>query len=194
MSATNDTDTEVTEAPEVTETGDTEPSRVARLAAGFSPLRAAVAIVVLALAASTAYFGYQWHQQGQADQTAAADRSAALAAGKSYAVDLSSYDYRNLNANFKSVTANATGSFAKQYKLVSGNLISMISKYHATSKAQVIGEAVQSINGDQAVILLFVDQSITNTSVKKPQVDSNRMRMTLMRSGGRWRLDNVQLQ
>jgi Mce-associated membrane protein len=195
------------EARENTEAGASAPAETAAgdgagsgkrsrigLPPGASPARIVTAIVIIALLASTACFAYLWAQRGRSQSRASADQASVLAAGKTYAINLSSYNYKNLDANFKTVTAHSTGSFAKQYKTVSGNLTTLISKYKATSTATVIGEAVQSLKGNEAVLLLFVDQKISNTSTKSPQTDSSRMRMTLVRSHGQWLLDNVRLQ
>jgi Mce-associated membrane protein len=52
---------------------------------------------------------------------------------------------------------------------------------------------VVSATGDRAVVLLAVDQTITNTNSPQPRVERNRMQLTLLKQDGKWRLDDVQL-
>jgi len=41
------------------------------------------------------------------------------------------------------------------------------------------------------VLLLFVDQTTTSTRIEGPEVDLNRVRMTLSRGGGQWLVSGV---
>jgi Mce-associated membrane protein len=76
------------------------------------------ALLVLVAAAGT-YFGLRYRSASEAlDNERALDaaRTAALAAGAQYAVDLSSYDYQNLDKSFGAVIAHSTDAFAQQYR------------------------------------------------------------------------------
>jgi Mce-associated membrane protein len=44
---------------------------------------------------------------------------------------------------------------------------------------------------DKAVVLVIVDQSVTNTKTPSPRVERSRMELTLLRQGGVWRLDQA---
>lgn len=151
-------------------------------------------LLVLVLAASTAYLGWRVAEQNGADS----DRAQQVAAGEKYALALTSYDFKNLQGNFAAVTENSTDRFGKQYKQVSDSLTKLIEQYQATSKGNVVEAGVVSSDEKKAVLSLFVDQSVTNTNSPQPRVDRNRMKMTLVhsvdeRGGDRWLLDDVQL-
>lgn len=151
-------------------------------------------LLVLVLAASTAYLGSRVAEQNGADS----DRAEQVAAGEKYALALTSYDFKNLQGNFAAVTENSTDRFGKQYKQVSDSLTKLIQQYRATSKGNVVEAGVVSSDDQKAVLSLFVDQSVTNTNSPQPRVDRNRMKMTLVHSvdregGDRWLLDDVQL-
>jgi Mce-associated membrane protein len=64
-------------------------------------------------------------------------------------------------------------------------------KAHATSV--VVDSAVQSASKDKAVVLLFIDQTVTNTKVPEPRLDRSRMKMTLEVVDGSWRASKVEL-
>ena len=150
-------------------------------------------LLVLLLAASTAYLGFRVVGQNRAED----DRAEQVAAGEKYALALTSYDFKNLQGNFGAVTENSTDRFGKQYKQVSDSLTQLIKQYQATSKGNVVEAGVVSSDDQKAVLSLFVDQSVTNTNSPEPRVDRNRMKMTLVHSvderGDRWLLDDVQL-
>ncbi|WP_163506959.1 VirB8/TrbF family protein [Fodinicola acaciae] len=149
----------------------------------------AMVALIVALAAVAAYFG--WQTYDRANTTKA--QATALAAARTYAGDLSTYDYRSLDRNFTKVTANSTGDFAQQYKKVSQNLTKLIQQYHATSKGTVVRAGVSEGTADRVVVVLFVDQQITNTNSPQARVDRNRMQMVLVKSAGRWLISDVAL-
>lgn len=145
--------------------------------------------VIVALLATCGYLGFQLAEENGLKSA----RSAASASAKQYAVHLTSYDFRNLDGNFKAVTQDSSNRFAKEYKKVSANLKKLIQKFKATSKGAVLQQGIVSLDQQNAVVTLFVDQTITNTNSPEPRVDRNRMRMSLVRSADRWLLDDVQL-
>jgi Mce-associated membrane protein len=149
----------------------------------------AVIVLIVALAAVAGYFGWQYFDR----VNVAKAQASALTAARTYASDLSTYDYRALDRNFTKVTANSTGDFAQQYKKVSQNLTKLIQQYHATSKGTVVRAGVSEGTPNRVVVVLFVDQTITNTNSPQARVDRNRMQMVLVTSNGRWLISDVAL-
>lgn len=149
----------------------------------------ALALVIVVLLALSGFLGWQFLERRQADSA----RAAAVDAGTKYATDLASYDFTNLAGNFTTVTANSTEKFAQQYKQVSDNLTQLIVQMKATSKGAVTQLGVVESDADHAVLILFLDQTITNTNSPQPRVDRNRMRLNLVKNGDRWLIDDVQL-
>jgi Mce-associated membrane protein len=43
----------------------------------------------------------------------------------------------------------------------------------------------------KAVVMVFVDQTVTNTKAPEPRIERSRMELTLVRDGGVWRLDQA---
>ncbi|SDI07934.1 Mce-associated membrane protein [Actinokineospora alba] len=148
-----------------------------------------LALVIVVLLALSGFLGWKFLERRQADSA----RAAAVDAGTRYATDLASYDFTNLAGNFTTVTANSTEKFAQQYKQVSDNLTQLIVQMKATSKGSVTQLGVVESDADSAVLILFLDQAITNTNSPQPRVDRNRMRLSLVQSGDRWLIDDVQL-
>jgi Mce-associated membrane protein len=121
-------------------------------------------------------------------------RESALSSAKKYAVDFGSYDYSNLDHDFQLVSSHLTKSFAAKYAQISQQLKSVIVKYEGKSAATVQGAGVTSVTGKQAVVVLFLDQTVTTTQSSKPRVDRNRLTMTLQRQvGGGWLISDLEL-
>ncbi len=121
-------------------------------------------------------------------------RISALDSGRQFATDLATYNFQNLDQNLSVVRDNSVGEFAGQYAHVAANLQNMIVQYQATSSAQIISAGLASSDRDNAEVLVFLDQTITNTnSPPDPRIDRNRMQLSLVREDGEWKLSNVQL-
>ena len=153
------------------------------------------ALVVLVAAAGT-YFGLRYRTANDAlrtEQSIDVARAAASAAGETYAVDLSSYDYRSLDRSFAAITTNSTDAFAQQYQRLSGSLRDALISQQSVATGKVLAEAVQTANPTRVTLLVFVDQTVSNTSTATPQVNHNRMVLTLLDVSGKWKIDQVQL-
>jgi hypothetical protein len=122
-----------------------------------------------------------------------ATQTGALAVGRTYALDLASYDYRHLQQEFGVVLAHSTPTFRKSYQESSSALASTLTKFHATATAKVVAEGIVSETATQATVLVFVDQTVTNSTQKAPTVDRSQLEITLVQSGGSWLIDQVTL-
>ena len=91
------------------------------------------------------------------------------------------------------VAAEATPGFADRYREVSDGLRDLLASGEGTSNGTVSHAAVESVDGDTAVVLVFLDQEVTNVTVPDGRVDSSRMVVTVVRDGDRWLLDDAQL-
>lgn len=146
-------------------------------------------LVIAALVAGIALLGISWDQDNALHEA----QSSAVDSAREYAVALTSYDYKDLQGDFDKVSSNAAGEFAKDYKKVSGKLTKLIKKHKAVSKGNVVDAGLVDGDRHRAVVLLFVDQTITNSNNSKPRIDRNRMRMTLLYKNDSWLIDNVEL-
>ncbi|MFZ2239390.1 MAG: hypothetical protein WAV90_07565 [Gordonia amarae] len=153
------------------------------------PVRLVTLAVVAVLGALTGFFG--WHYAR--DHKAAAAAGAALAAADAYAVTLTSVDPDTLDANFAAVLDGSTGEFHDMYAKSSDQLRKLLIDHKATGHGVVVNSAVKSAGPDEAVVLLFVDQTVANTEVRDPQVDHSRMVMTMRNVDGRWKAAKVEL-
>ena len=128
------------------------------------------------------------------DQDAQASaRTSALAAARTYAVQLASYNYRDLDRGFAAVAADSTPSFRTSFTESSDALKATLTKYKATADASVVSAGLVSSGTSRAVALVFIAQKLDNSTQAKPTTDRSQVQITLVRSGGRWLIDQVTL-
>ncbi|REE61525.1 Mce-associated membrane protein [Streptomyces sp. 3212.3] len=182
------------ESPESFE-GDPEDGALPRRT-GRRVLTAVLGAVLVAALAAAAVLGWQYRQEGQAEQA----RDEALAAARKASPVVLSYDYRHLDRDFSRARALLTGHFRDQYGRTTKAVVApTATKYHGVVKATVATPAdggapaasVVSAAPDRAVVLLFVNQVTRSTQVPQPRLDLNRVRMTLTRTSDGWKVSGV---
>ncbi|MCP9624929.1 DUF3329 domain-containing protein [Nocardia otitidiscaviarum] len=185
------------ESPDATDPTTPAHSRVAksirirwRPTAGARRLAPAIALLlIIGLGAAAVYFGWQYRELRATEQASAA----ALRAAETYAVTLTSVDSADLDANFQAVLDGSTGEFRDAYTQSSSQLRQLLIDHRAAGKGVVLQSAVQSATRDEVVVLLFVDQTVTNTEMPDPRVDRSRIVMTMRLVDGQWKAARVDI-
>lgn len=171
--------------PEVTSESKPAPRRSWR---GYAR-SAALPAMIVAAAGLAGGLGWQLWQQHQLAQAASAGRQAAV----DYAQVLTSVDSNDVDGSFAAVLNGATGDFKDMYTKASVQLRQLLIDNKATAQGTVVESAVQSESKDKVVVLLMVDQKVTNTARPDPRIDRNRMKMTMTKVDGRWLASKVEL-
>jgi Mce-associated membrane protein len=117
--------------------------------------------------------------------------ASALTAARSYSVDLAGYNYRHLDQDFGVVLDHSTAPFKESFTRSSDALRSTLLKYHATATAKVVAAGVVSASVTQVVVLVFLDQTVTNTNQKGATTDRSQIEITLVPSGSSWLINGV---
>lgn len=177
------------EAPDAEEAATEDPPNGRRELTLSTPLAIGLAVLLVAALAAAIVFG--WLLLSRSDDQGA--REEALATARSYAVTVTSYDYQELDENFADGLDGATGEWRDKYSGASEKLKALITKAKATATGEVVAAGVKSASEDRAEVLLFVDQEVTNAVAKKPQVDRNRILMSLEKHDDRWLVSSLKL-
>ncbi|HVV24500.1 MAG TPA: hypothetical protein VHF06_34025 [Pseudonocardiaceae bacterium] len=158
------------------------------------PGRFAVFLVVLLLAAGAGYLGYRAFTLSRQATDLANERTELVDDASAYAVDLTTYDYRNLDKAFNAVASDSTSAYAARYRSASQQRADQLRKDRSVSMGKVIATGIQDETpGRKATVLVLVDQTVTNTSTSVPQTQRSDLRITLVRSGDRWLIDQLAL-
>jgi Mce-associated membrane protein len=155
----------------------------------FGLVEAVALIVIVALAVALIISRVQLSNEDSLN----ADRSGAVAAAKTDAIDVATYSYLHLHRDFGKVEAQSTPSFRRSFIRSSGSLSKVLVQYKATASAKVLRAAVQSISDSKAVVLLFVNQTVANSTQQGASTDDSRIEVTLVHSGDRWLLQDLKL-
>jgi Mce-associated membrane protein len=119
-------------------------------------------------------------------------RDDALAAATTGVAAVLSYDYRTLAHDFTTAEALLTPKFRKQYVTTTGRAVQpLAAKYHAVSTADVTAAGVVQASASRAVVLVLVNQTVTNTQLAAPRLDRSRIDVVLVKRGGRWLIDRL---
>jgi Mce-associated membrane protein len=153
-------------------------------------LAAVAGIGVVAVLALSGFLAWQLKQN---NDTAAAGR-AALAAAQSYAVALTSIDANNVDQNFTQVLDGATGEFKDVYSQSASQLRQVLIDNKAMSKGIVVDSAIKSATKTKVDVLLFVDQSVSNTVNPEQRIDRSRVAITMELVDNRWLASKVDLK
>jgi len=150
----------------------------------------AVALLLMTalMAAATSYL---WLLVREKDQTESA-RRAGLEVTRDAARLLFSYDYRTLDKDFSTGRQLTTGQFRKDYDKTTTKVVTDVAKqYKAVVKATVVNAGVVRAAPDEVVTVVYVNQVTTSTRVTGEKLDLSRVRMTLVRIDGSWRVSQV---
>jgi Mce-associated membrane protein len=129
-----------------------------------------------------------------AEQPWSAGQRATIAGAATRAVStVLSYDYRHLDADFAAAHKVMTATFRKQYDATTAKGVRpLATRVHAISSAQVTAAGLVDGSANQVVVLVFVNQTATNTHLTAPRLDQSRINVTMVRVGGQWLITKMQ--
>lgn len=151
-------------------------------------LLASTSALAAAGLAGTVGFGLAWHGAQSQDAGAADARQAA----SRFLLALTNFNAKTVDRDFATVTAFATGSFAKQANTFFGSQIrQQLETAQASSQGQIRSMYVQTYSAGHASVYAVVDQTYANNKVRTPQSDVLRVVVDLSRPAGDWKVSEL---
>jgi Mce-associated membrane protein len=160
-----------------------EPSPRARLLAwvGLGLSLAALAVSLLL-----------WVESGRAAARRDGTR-AATAAARTAVETMLSYDYRTFDQHTAQVDALLTGAFRTEFDNGTRQSVKPLAVANqAVVQARASEVGVMSAGDNTVRVLAFVNQATTSAKLDRPQVDQNRVILTMSRVDGRWLVSKVE--
>lgn len=156
-------------------------------------INAVVAVVALAVAVAVVLSVVVTGLSGRTDESPSSGTTAAVEnAASAGAKAALSYDYRHLSADFSAAEKLMTPSFKTDYTAkTASDVKGPAAKYHAVSVATIEGAGVASMSSSRATVLVFVDQTVRNTQLSAPRLDRSRVQVSLVRTNGKWLVNNL---
>ena len=115
----------------------------------------------------------------------------ALSAAKSLLPKVLSYDYSALDDFESRAKAGTTGEFRDDYlALIDGRIRPTATADKIVTRATVPEIGIVSAQADEVVVLAFVNQ-VTTRDGKNSRIDGSRVRLTLTRVKGSWKIQTL---
>jgi hypothetical protein len=161
---------------------------------GTVPTRWAMALAVVALAASAAAATFAVKWSGLSDQ--AAQGATVKRVASTFLSDLTNFKPNTVDADFGALLTFATGAFARQANQFFGtNIRQQLEQAQAQSEGQVRSLYVQSLGSGKAEVYGVVDQTYLNSTISKagsqPNTDTLRVVLDLADVSGTWKISDV---
>jgi hypothetical protein len=151
---------------------------------------AIVSVVAVLGIVGTLVFGVLWGTKGGSGSSQ--QDPAVTSAARAFLTDLTNFNAKSVDADFSSVTAMATGTFASQAnKFFNSAIRTDLEKALAESRGQIRKIYVQSLSGNSASVYGVVDQLYVNSKITTPQADVLRIVVNLTKVGSTWKISNV---
>lgn len=141
----------------------------------------ATALVVATMGLAAGLF-FTMYRPDQRIGDAAADRAIRVASDGSAAV--LSYSPDSLDRDFATAKSYLTGDFLAYYTKFTEQIAALALRNRVTQKAEVVRAAVSELHPDSAVVLVFVNQTVTSKEKPQPQTTANSARVTLTKVKG----------
>jgi Mce-associated membrane protein len=124
----------------------------------------------------------------------ASSQVAASSAATTIVQKLLGYDYRSFDQHTSQVSVLLTGSLRNQFVQAATTVVKPLAvQNQAVVLARVSKASVMSTPHQADVkILLFVDQSTTSAKLQHPQIDQNRVMLTMSKVAGRWLVAKIE--
>ncbi|WP_220187088.1 hypothetical protein, partial [Pseudonocardia pini] len=160
-------------------------------------LLAGATVVLLALAVLAGVAWWTLRSTPAAQNTALVDVAATTQVSRQLGDAVKtvySYDFARLDQNEAAARAVITPEFARQFDQLFGEVRNLAPQQQAVVTATIAQSAVESITGDRAVMVVFLDQQATRAAGDRQQVAAaGRLTVTGERVDGTWRIAAVQV-
>jgi Mce-associated membrane protein len=149
---------------------------------------AVAALIVAALIFSVVELSSQHGKIARLENLQSLQRSA-LQAASTYAVYLSTYNYTNLTgptAPWTEVDQHSTAAFKSRYDKTKAALAKLVQTYKVTANGVVKSAGATSVTTKQAQVLIFLDQTLSNSTQSGTKTQPFVVELTLARQAGHW--------
>ena len=113
-------------------------------------------------------------------------RAAALAAARQEALNLTSIDTRDIDADLKAVLDGATGGFRTDFAQRADDLKKVIADNNVIAEGNVLEAALVRADDASATALVVVDSTVKNKAAPQGRANTYRMQLDLEKHNGRW--------
>ncbi|KUI34214.1 hypothetical protein AU194_17860 [Mycobacterium sp. GA-2829] len=169
---------------------DAEPEEPSSSAGKRSPRRIALIaglIGVLAVGGLCGWLGLRAYQA----KTIHDEYAAFIQVARQGAVNLTTIDHAEAEADVARILDSATGAFYDDFSARMKPFIDVVKKAQSTSEGTVSSAGLESVSGDEAQVLVSVKVTTTTADGAEQQPRSWRMRISVQQMGDVMKVSNV---
>lgn len=150
--------------------------------------KAAVILLICAFVAASGYMMWNRHEVTERNQRAANF----VAGARQGVVNLTSMDFNKAKEDVQRVIDSSTGPFHDDFQARAKDFTTVVEQSKVVTQGTVNAAAVQTMNGDFAVVLVAATSHITNAAGAKDEPRNWRLKVTVKNDGGQYKMSNVE--
>lgn len=159
--------------------------------APMSPVRLATIaglVVVILLAGLAGWTGYRGYQAYQGEK----ERQLFLQVGRQGALNLTTIDWQNAEADVQRVLDSATGTFYDDFQNRSAPFVQVVKQAQSKSVGTIAEAGLESATRDEAQVLVAVTVTTSNVGAPQQEPRAWRMRLTVQKVNDEAKVSNVE--
>lgn len=151
--------------------------------------RAVVCLLLALLCVGTALLAWTAVETSTREER----REAALDVAEQAAVAILSYDHARLDEDVEAATAFLTPGFAQEYAEYTRSTVEpRARRFRAVLTTEVLASGLAMIEGEEATVLLYLNQTTRSSQLVAPRVDASTVEIRLEWTEGQWLVAGVE--
>jgi Mce-associated membrane protein len=150
--------------------------------------KAAVIVLICAFVAASGYMLWQRHEINERNQRVANF----IAGARQGVVNMTSLDFSKAKEDVQRVIDSSTGQFRDDFQQRAKDFTTVVEQSKVVTQGTVNVAAVQSIDGNSALVLVAASSRITNAAGAKDEPRNWRLKVTVTIDGGQYKMSKLE--
>lgn len=150
--------------------------------------KAAVIVLICAFVAASGYMLWQRHETNERNQRVANF----IAGARQGVVNMTSLDFSKAKEDVQRVIDSSTGQFRDDFQQRAKDFTTVVEQSKVVTQGTVNAAAVQSIDGNSALVLVAATSHITNAAGAKDEPRNWRLKVTVTDDGGQYKMSKME--
>ena len=145
-------------------------------------------VLVLALGGLTGWLGFRAYESRKAEE----QRNLFLQVGRQGALNLTTIDHQQADADVQRILDSATGTFYDDFQKRAQPFIDVVKQAQSKSVGTISEAGLESESGDEAQVLVAVTVKTSNAGAPEQEPRAWRMRISVQKVGEEAKVSNVE--
>jgi Mce-associated membrane protein len=150
--------------------------------------KAAAIILICAFVGASGYMMWQRQETVERNQRTANF----LAGARQGVVNITSLDFKRAKEDVQRVIDSSTGQFRDDFQQRAKDFTTVVEQSKVVTEGTVNAAAVQSIDGNSALVLVAATSKITNAAGAKDEPRTWRLKVTVTEDGGQYKVSKLE--